>query len=109
MVKFDTAEARDRGAHPPAGTEGSVELGQAAQRLSPRPLAEGAPMTVIDPVCGMEVDPATAEWKTEYQGHTYYFCAPGCQRSFEKDPQKYLASGEHNQADHDHDMSAPAA
>lgn len=50
-------------------------------------------MTVIDPVCGMEVDPGTAEWKTEYQGQTYYFCAPGCQRSFEKEPEKYLATG----------------
>ncbi len=48
---------------------------------------------VIDPVCGMEVDPETAEWKTEYKGETYYFCAPGCQRSFEKDPEKFLQSG----------------
>jgi YHS domain-containing protein len=47
----------------------------------------------VDPVCGMEVDPATAQWKTEYKGQTYYFCAPGCQRSFEKEPEKYLASG----------------
>ncbi|MFN8387039.1 MAG: YHS domain-containing protein [Anaerolineales bacterium] len=45
----------------------------------------------IDPVCKMEVDPSTAEWKTEYKGKTYYFCAPGCKRSFEKDPEKYLA------------------
>ena len=44
----------------------------------------------IDPVCKMEIDPATAEWKTEYQGKTYYFCAPGCKRSFEKAPEKYL-------------------
>jgi YHS domain-containing protein len=48
-------------------------------------------MTVaIDPVCKMEVDPATAEWKSDYKGKTYYFCAPGCKRSFEKDPEKYL-------------------
>ena len=44
----------------------------------------------IDPVCKMEVDPVTAEWKTDYDGKTYYFCAPGCKRSFEKDPEKYL-------------------
>lgn len=48
-------------------------------------------MTAIDPVCGMEVDEATAEWKTEYQGQMYYFCAPGCKRSFEKEPEKYLS------------------
>lgn len=45
----------------------------------------------IDPVCHMEVDPKTAEWKTEYKGKTYYFCAPGCKRSFEKDPELYLS------------------
>ena len=50
-------------------------------------------MIAIDPVCGMEVDPATAQWKTEYKGQMYYFCAPGCQRSFEKDPENYLADG----------------
>jgi YHS domain-containing protein len=44
---------------------------------------------VIDPVCGMEVDPETATWKSEYQGKTYYFCAPGCKRDFDKDPEKF--------------------
>ena len=44
----------------------------------------------IDPVCKMEVAPATSEWKTEYKGKTYFFCAPGCKRSFEKEPEKYL-------------------
>jgi YHS domain-containing protein len=47
-------------------------------------------MTAIDPVCQMEVEESTAEWKSTYQGQTYYFCAPGCQRSFEKDPAKYV-------------------
>ena len=50
-------------------------------------------MTAVDPVCGMEVDTTTAEWKTEYKGQTYYFCAPGCKRSFEKEPEKYLQGG----------------
>ena len=43
-----------------------------------------------DPVCGMEVDPATATQKTDYQGQTYYFCAPGCRKAFEAEPQTYL-------------------
>jgi Cu+-exporting ATPase len=46
----------------------------------------------IDPVCKMEVDPKTAEWKTEYKGEVYYFCAPGCKRTFEKNPETF-ASG----------------
>ena len=52
----------------------------------------------LDPVCKMEVDEATAEWTSEYQGQTYYFCAPGCKASFDKDPEKYLGA----EADHSH-------
>jgi YHS domain-containing protein len=37
------------------------------------------------------VNPATAEWKSDYEGKTYYFCASGCKRSFNKEPEKYLA------------------
>lgn len=44
----------------------------------------------LDPVCHMEVDEKTAKWTTEYKGQTYYFCAPGCKASFERDPEKYL-------------------
>lgn len=55
----------------------------------------------IDPVCKMEVDPDTAQWKSEYNGQTYYFCAPGCKSSFDKDPQKYL-SGDGAHEHHHH-------
>ncbi len=43
-----------------------------------------------DPVCGMEVDPATTQQKAKYQGETYYFCGPGCRKAFEADPAKFL-------------------
>ncbi|MCC6568329.1 MAG: YHS domain-containing protein [Anaerolineales bacterium] len=59
--------------------------------------------TYVDPVCGMDVTPETAAATSEYKGQTYYFCAPGCKRSFDKDPEKYLNKGE--QAQH-HDHSA---
>ncbi len=44
----------------------------------------------IDPVCHMTVNMATAHYATEYAGQTYYFCSAGCQRSFEKEPNRYL-------------------
>jgi YHS domain-containing protein len=44
----------------------------------------------VDPVCKMDVDEKTAKFKMEYQGKTYYFCAPGCKKQFEKDPGKFL-------------------
>ncbi len=46
-----------------------------------------------DPVCGMDVDPQQAAGTSEYKGKTYYFCAPGCKKSFDKDPEQYV--GEH--------------
>lgn len=44
----------------------------------------------IDPVCKMEVDEKTAKFVSEYGGRKYYFCAPGCKKAFDKDPEKYL-------------------
>jgi Cu+-exporting ATPase len=44
----------------------------------------------IDPVCKMQVDPATARASTEYQGKKYYFCCPHCLEKFQADPQRYL-------------------
>ena len=47
-----------------------------------------------DPVCGMGVDPSRppgGQWKHDRE--TYYFCGPGCNRAFQKEPQAYL-SGE---------------
>ncbi|MFM8552905.1 MAG: cation transporter, partial [Nitrospiraceae bacterium] len=46
-----------------------------------------------DPVCGMTVDEQTAPAKTVHKGMTYYFCAPGCKRTFEADPDALLARG----------------
>jgi len=43
-----------------------------------------------DPVCGMEVDEKKAAATSVYQGRTYYFCAVGCKRAFDKGPEKYL-------------------
>ena len=57
----------------------------------------------LDVVCGMEVDEATAEWTSEYQGKTYYFCAPGCKRDFDKDPEKYLSDPDGHESHHGHD------
>jgi YHS domain-containing protein len=44
----------------------------------------------IDPVCNMEVNEKAAPAKSDYQGKTYYFCAPGCKKAFDKDPAKYV-------------------
>lgn len=45
---------------------------------------------VIDPVCGMTIDPHSTPHRAEYKGHTYYFCSAGCRTKFSADPEKYL-------------------
>jgi YHS domain-containing protein len=32
----------------------------------------------------MDVDEKIAQHNSEYKGQTYYFCAPGCKRAFDK-------------------------
>jgi len=52
------------------------------------------PVKVIDPVCGMTVDPQTAKYSHSLHGHAYYFCNPKCLEKFKADPHKYLHKGE---------------
>ena len=52
------------------------------------------PTEALDPVCGMTVEIATARYTSDHAGQTYYFCAAGCKRSFDKDPDKYLVTSE---------------
>ena len=46
-------------------------------------------MVVKDPVCGMEIDPASAAGSSEYDGQTHYFCNLNCKRSFDAEPARY--------------------
>ena len=42
-----------------------------------------------DPVCGMMVDEKKAKLKSDYMDKTFYFCAPSCKATFDKNPEKY--------------------
>jgi len=44
---------------------------------------------VLDPVCGMMIDPAKAAAKSRYHAQTVYFCMEGCKRKFDAHPAKY--------------------
>ena len=54
------------------------------------PMAQNLVLEAVDPVCGMTVEITTAHFTSEYDGKTYYFCATGCKRSFDKEPGKYV-------------------
>jgi YHS domain-containing protein len=61
----------------------------------------------IDLVCKMDVDEKTAKWKSVYKGKTYYFCAPGCKKSFEEEPELYInaevSEDQHHTHHHHHE------
>jgi Cu+-exporting ATPase len=48
------------------------------------------PGSVIDPVCGMAVDPHTTPHRHTYQGRPYHFCSAGCRTKFAADPAQYV-------------------
>ena len=73
-----------------------TELGEVTDTSSSKDVAEPdsegeVTNQSIDPVCGMNVDPQTAEHQSEYMDKVYYFCCASCLHSFEKDPKSYLA------------------
>lgn len=57
-------------------------------------------MKVTDPVCGMSIESDKAAASENYQGSSYYFCSPNCQRSFKADPAKFAAKKAAEQAGH---------
>src|SRR5215813_1028014 len=47
---------------------------------------------MIDPICGMDVEPSTAAGKHAHNGQTYYFCSQHCLAKFKEDREKFLKS-----------------
>jgi Cu+-exporting ATPase len=53
--------------------------------------ASKANATVVDPVCGMPLDPATAAAHRRHGQRDYYFCAETCADAFDANPEHHLA------------------
>ncbi|MEQ8348484.1 MAG: heavy metal translocating P-type ATPase [Sneathiellaceae bacterium] len=51
---------------------------------------EAADGKVTDPVCGMQVDPATASHSIAHDGHLWHFCSGRCADRFAADPGRYV-------------------
>jgi Cu+-exporting ATPase len=70
-----------------------------------------APTEVVDPVCGMTIDPADAVGHIEHRGQTYYFCAQNCLEQFRADPERFLdpdrAQREASPADRGREYTCP--
>ncbi|MBL8056385.1 MAG: XdhC family protein [Anaerolineales bacterium] len=78
-------------AAPPAAPP-APELPASILAMRPAVIPTPGPGEALDPVCHMLVEIASARYKSEYNGRLYYFCAPGCKRSFDKDPHRYAAA-----------------
>ena len=48
------------------------------------------PAKMLDPVCGMTVDPANSKYRRDHDGHTFHFCSARCHDKFAADPASYL-------------------
>jgi len=89
----------------PLGTSGqegislSVMAEISSLRAESRPSFSGAqeqestgePAEAVDPVCRMAVEVTSARHVVEHGGARYSFCSSGCKRSFEEEPEKYVA------------------
>ena len=73
------------------GTANGSDQSHVAQEGRGGDMAQEA--TAIDPVCGMTVNTATAEYRSFDKGRTFYFCSSGCKESFDKEPAKYTGAG----------------
>jgi xanthine dehydrogenase accessory factor len=81
-----------------AGSQEEIALLALAEVVTARRKRGHVPATVeaspvvfaTDQVCGMTVDPLTAQHKVVHGDTTYWFCSAGCQAEFEKEPARYL-------------------
>ena len=58
---------------------------------------------MIDPICGMDVDPSNAAGKRVYNGQTYLFCSHHCLAKFKEEPERFLKSTVAGRAAHGHE------
>src|SRR5215472_14531847 len=85
---YDTSE-RGSGQHGHA----SASHGKTSNSHGGPAASDPAPgATVIDPVCGMQVNPATAAAHRDTGGSIVCFCSAGCAAAFDAEPQRYAAT-----------------
>jgi xanthine dehydrogenase accessory factor len=53
-------------------------------------------IVLVDPVCGMTVEAATARHLAEHEGIVYAFCSIGCRTRFIREPTTYLSATEYS-------------
>src|SRR5262245_19570822 len=63
---------------------------------------------MIDPICGMEVEPSRAAGEHVYNGQTYYFCSQHCLGKFKKNPATYMKASQVHAGGREHSSKRSA-
>jgi xanthine dehydrogenase accessory factor len=104
LAQQGVAPERIAAVHNPVGLDigarspGEVAVSVLAEIIARSPVAvvpDEGPASIasaVDPVCGMDVDPASAVHRFEHDGRTYVFCGAGCRAAFVADPASFLAA-----------------
>ncbi|MGS0684787.1 XdhC family protein [Nakamurella sp. GG22] len=71
-----------------AGLLAATEDGEEPAANNSRPAA----VTAVDPVCGMTVAAVETSLHLDHEGRRWYFCGPGCLRTFATHPAGYAES-----------------
>ena len=73
----------------PAAVAGTTH----APHADHHPASDTVATDAVDPVCGMDVEIATARHIAQYEGTLYYFCSVGCRSRFVREPASYVGAG----------------
>ena len=65
--------------------------GDAGQSTSTTLVGRDSDQLVVDPVCGMSVEPESASAHRVHDGRDWWFCSVGCAQRFDKKPASFLA------------------
>ncbi len=82
---------RGRAAFVAAPGPATLAAGDQASALPPPPATDD--IVLLDPVCGMTVEPEFVRHIAEHEGTVYAFCSVGCRTRFMKDPTAYVGLG----------------
>ncbi len=62
---------------------------------------------IVDPVCGMHMDPEKAPAFSKVGDHTYYFCSDTCKHKFDANPDLFIPNAQEMNPQ-GYDQKAPA-
>lgn len=89
-----TLSAQDTKPSPAKSAAAKVKSPAKAEKAALRKVTDGEiGKEAVCPVTGEKLTVAKETGSASYKGQVYYFCCPGCDKSFLANPEKYAAKG----------------